>query len=129
MIKYPMPIFVTNVRAFLGLTGYYRNYVKRYSYIRCHPSFKLTKNNIMFMWTPQCQNAYNVLKDALVKAPILVRPNVTNAFILDVGWSTKGVGVVLSQKEGRFEQMVAYATKVLSPVQKKFHPMGVNVMH
>jgi hypothetical protein len=102
MTKYHVPIFVINVRAFLGLTTYYRNYVKGYSYIAI-PLFELTKNNTMFMWTPQCQNAFNVLKHALVKTPISVRPNFIKTFILDVDWSTKGVDVFLSQKEGRFE--------------------------
>ncbi len=38
-------------------------------------------------------------------------------------WSLKGVGAILSQKEGRKERVVAYANKGLTPVQKKFHPM------
>jgi hypothetical protein len=40
-----------------------------------------------------------------------------------VDWSLKGVGAILSQKEGRKERVVAYANKGLTPVQKKFHPM------
>lgn len=120
--KYYVLVFVTNVRAFMGLIGYYQNYIKGYSHIAI-PLFELTKIDIMFMWTPQCQNAFNVLKDALVKAPILVRLVFTKAFILDVNRLIKGMGVVLSQKERRFEQVVAYANKVLSPLQKKFHPM------
>jgi len=40
-----------------------------------------------------------------------------------VDWSTKGVGAILSQKEGRFEKVVAYASKGLTAVQRKFHPM------
>jgi hypothetical protein len=43
--------------------------------------------------------------------------------MLNVDWSTKGVGVVLSQKEGRYEWVVAYANKALAFIQKKFHPM------
>jgi hypothetical protein len=102
MTKYFVSIFVTNVRAFLSFIGYYQNYIKRYSRIAI-PLFELTKNDFMFMWTPQCQIAFNVLKDALLKAPILVRPIFAKTFILDVNRSTKGMGVVLSQKEKRFE--------------------------
>jgi hypothetical protein len=39
----------------------------------------------------------------LVIAPILVRLDFTKAFILDVDWSTHGVGAILLQKEGRWE--------------------------
>ncbi len=48
--KYPVPILVTNVRAFLGLFGYYCNYVKGYSHITT-PLFELTKKDNVFSWT------------------------------------------------------------------------------
>jgi hypothetical protein len=55
-----------------------------------------------------------------VEAPILVRPDFEKPFCLDVDWSTKGV---LSQREGRFEKVVAYASKGLIVAQRRFHPM------
>jgi hypothetical protein len=70
-----------------------------------------------------CQRAFDTLKRALVEAPILVRPDFKEPFCLDVDWSAKGVGAVLSQREGRFERVIAYASKALTVVQRKFHPM------
>ncbi len=58
-----------------------------------------------------------------MEAPILVRPNFKEPFCLDVDWSTKGVGANLSQKKGRFEKVIAYASKALTVAQRKFHPM------
>ncbi len=58
-----------------------------------------------------------------MEAPIFVRPDFKKPFYLDVDWSTKGVGAILSQREGRFEKVVAYASKGLTEVQRKFHPM------
>jgi hypothetical protein len=76
------------------------------------------------------------LKDVLISSPILVKPNFTKAFILDVYWSTQGVGVIQSQKEAKNENVIAYANKGLSPIHKKFHPMegecyalGWGIMH
>ncbi len=83
VIKCPMLVAITNVRAFLGLTRYYRNYIKGYFCIAI-PLFELTKKDIMFLWTPQCQIAFNVLKDSLVKSPIFVIPNFIKTSILDV---------------------------------------------
>jgi hypothetical protein len=54
------------------------------------------------------------LKAALVDAPVLTRPNFKRTFWLDVDWSPKGVGAILSQKEGKFEKVVAYANKSLT---------------
>jgi hypothetical protein len=49
--EYPVPISITNVRAFLGLIGYYYNYVKGYSCIAT-PLFELTKKDNVFSWAP-----------------------------------------------------------------------------
>jgi hypothetical protein len=116
------PTTVANVRSFLGLTGYYRRYITGYSKL-AGPLFELTKKDVVFVWNQNCQRAFNALKKALIGAPILVRPNFKEPFYLDVDWSTKGVGAILSQKEGRFEKVIAYASKALTVAQKKFHPM------
>jgi hypothetical protein len=119
---FPAPTTVVNVRSFLGLIGYYRKFIKGYSKL-VGPLFELTKKDVVFVWNQDCQRAFDALKKALIGAPILVRPNFKEPFFLDVDWSTKGVGAILSQKEGRFEKVVAYASKALTVAQKKFHPM------
>jgi hypothetical protein len=106
----------------LGLTSYYRKYVKGYAHLAT-PLFELTKKDVDFVWNMGCQHAFQALRTALVRAPILRRPDFKKAFCLDVDWSPKGVGAILSQKEGTLEKVVAYASKSLSIVQKKFHPM------
>lgn len=100
--QFPVLVTVTNVRAFLGLIGYYENYVEGYSKLAV-PLFELTWRDATFSWSNECQNAFNVLKDALVKAPILIRLYLLNLFILDVDRSTKGVGAILSQWVARNE--------------------------
>ncbi len=54
---------------------------------------------------------------------MFVRPDFKKPFCLDVDWSPKGVGAILSQKEGKVERVVAYANKGLMSAQRKFHPM------
>jgi hypothetical protein len=58
-----------------------------------------------------------------VAASVLIRPDFDKQFCLDVDWSPKGIGAILSQREGRKEGVVAYASKGLTSAQKKFHPM------
>jgi hypothetical protein len=70
-----------------------------------------------------CQTTFIALKKRLVDALVLVRPDFNKPFILDVDWSIRGVGTILSQKFGRQKQVIAYASKGLSPVQRRFHPM------
>jgi hypothetical protein len=60
------------------------------------PLFTLTKKECKFLWTPICQTIFVALKKRLIKAPILVRLGFNKPFILDVNWSIKGVGAILS---------------------------------
>jgi len=122
VLRFPEPKTVTNIRSFLGLTRYYRKYIRGYSRM-ASPLFELTGKDVAFVWNQDCQRAFDALKRALVEAPILVRPDFKEPFCLDVDWSTKGVGTVLSQREGRFEKVIAYASKALTVAQRKFHPM------
>jgi hypothetical protein len=54
---------------------------------------------------------------------MLIRPDFEKQLCLNVDWSPKGIGAILSQREGRKERVVAYASKGLTSTQKKFHPM------
>jgi hypothetical protein len=58
---------VTNVKSFLGLTGYYRNYVRGYARLAT-PLFELTKSDVNFVWDMGCQQAFQALKAMLVDA-------------------------------------------------------------
>jgi len=122
VVRFPEPRTVTNVRSFLGLTGYYRKYVQGYSRL-AGPLFDLTRKDVVFVWSQDYQRAFDTLKKVLVDAPTLIRPDFSRPFCLDVDWSTKGVGAILFQKEGRFEKVVAYASKGLMVAQRRFHPM------
>ncbi len=70
------------------------------------PMFELTKKYVIFQWNLNYQKVFEQLKQALVFALILVQPNFSKVFILDVNWSTKGVGAILSQKYGRKECVI-----------------------
>ncbi len=87
------------------------------------PLFELTKKDVAFVWDVCCEQAYQALKAALVDALVLTRPDFKRTFWLDVDWSPKGVGAILSQKEGKFERVIAYASKSLTEAQRRFHPM------
>jgi hypothetical protein len=122
VVHFPVPKTVTDVRFFLGLTGYYRNYVQGYSRLVV-PLFELTRKDVAFVCDLGCQNAFEALKGALVAALVLIRHDFKKQFCLDVDRSSKGVGAILFHKEGKMERVVAYASKGLTSTQRKFHPM------
>jgi len=85
--------------------------------------FELTKRDVDFVWNLGCQQTFKELKRALVDAHVLIRPDFKKPFCLDVDWLPKGVGAILSQKEGKLEKVVAYANKSLIEAHRKLHPM------
>ena len=113
VIDWDTPTSVKEVRSFLGLTGYYRKFVPKYSSI-ASPLTNLTKDEVKFHWTAECQEAFESLKVKLTTAPILGYPNYDIPFILETDSSLKGLGAVLSQKHEGLNYVVAYASRKLS---------------
>ena len=110
---FPVPENVSHVRQFLGLTSYYRRFIKKFADTAA-PLHGLTRKNAEFQWTPACQSAFETLKGKLVNAPVLVYPNFDCPFVLETDASVRGLGAVLSQKQS--DQMlhpVAYASRAL----------------
>jgi hypothetical protein len=91
------PTTVTEVRKFLGFTGYYRYFVPNYSKI-ARPLLDLTKKSTPWHWEERQQQAFDELKDRMCSKPVLKQPDFTKKFYLQVDASAYGVGAVLSQE-------------------------------
>ncbi|GFT30962.1 retrovirus-related Pol polyprotein from transposon 17.6 [Trichonephila clavipes] len=75
---------------------------------------KLTEAKQKFIWTDDCNNAFNKLKDALTSAPVLAYPEIGWQFILDIYASHESIGAVLSQEIDGQERIISYFSKCLS---------------
>ncbi|GFR27213.1 retrovirus-related Pol polyprotein from transposon opus [Trichonephila clavata] len=101
------PTDVYQLRSFLGLCTYYRKFVKDFSTI-ARPLHKLTEAKQKFIWTNECNNAFNKLKDALTSSTILAYTETGKQFILDTDASYESIGAVLSQEIDGQERVIAY---------------------
>ena len=97
MLKWPLPKSVTELRGFLGLTGYYRRFVKNYGQIARPLTDQLRKNG--FAWNEAATEAFQALKAAVSELPVLVLPDFQQEFTVETDASGVGIGAVLSQNK------------------------------
>nr|GFB76709.1 putative reverse transcriptase domain-containing protein [Tanacetum cinerariifolium] len=101
----------TEIRSFLGLAGYYRQFIASFSKI-AKPLTLLTQKNKKFEWGDEQKNSFQTLKDMLCDAPILALPKGTDDFVVYCDTSNHGFGCVLMQRN----KVIAYAS-----IQLKIH--------
>ena len=92
----PKPRSPKEIKQFLGLTGYYRKFVPRFSDM-ARPLIKLLAHDCEFEWTKQCDISFQMLKDMLCSAPILKYPDTSKPYMLYTDASKYGWAGVLTQ--------------------------------
>lgn len=108
------------VRQFLGLTGYYRRFIKDYAKL-ARPLFELIKQQASFKWTPQRESSFNALRLSLMIHPVLIFPDFSQPFVLQTDASDVGIGAILAQKDSQgHEHVVSYYSRVLSPAESHY---------
>ncbi|GKB73151.1 retrovirus-related pol polyprotein from transposon 17.6 [Tanacetum coccineum] len=99
MIQWQQPMNVEGLRGFLGLTGYYRKFVKDYGNIAAPLTSMLQKNS--FQWTTQSSTAFEQLKSAMTPIRVLALPNFSQHLEVECDACDTGIGVVLQQNNKR----------------------------
>ena len=117
--SWPCPKSVKEVRSFLGLCSYYRKFVKGFATI-AKPLHELTHKDQSFIWTVDCQKAFDTLKSTLTSSPILAYPSSEGDLILDTDASGVGIGAVLSQIQGDSERVIAYYSRTLNQPERQY---------
>ena len=107
------PTTPKQVRAFLGLVGYYRKFIKGFAKI-AKPLTLLTRQQVKFDWTPEHHAAFLHLKEAIVQAPILHYPNPNKKYIVYTDASDDACRAQLSQEHNGTEFPVAFLSHTFS---------------
>ena len=108
----PSPTTPKEVKQFLGLIGYYRKFIPKFSDV-ARPLTNLTKKDVPFEWTPDCQQTFQLLKD-LMAEPILKYPDPNKPYVLYTDASKYAWSCVLTQE---------YEYKDEGKLKKIHHPI------
>ena len=79
ILNWKPPTSVTQIRSFLGLSGYYRKFVEGFLKIAA-PLTRLTRKEEPFLWSEACEQSFDELKRRLTSAPVLTLPSGQDGF-------------------------------------------------
>lgn len=116
--SWPKPTNADEVKRFVAFANYYRKHIKNFAYI-CAPLNQLTRKNVLFDWTEDCEKSFDALRNNFVRPPILDFPDFgkDNTFNLHTDASGYAIGAVLSNKNGK---PIAFASKMLNKAEKNY---------
>ena len=133
IVNYPQPESDDELNSFLGLTGYYRRFVKDYSKIAA-PLHSIAvkkkkrqrgrkvsadeKANFKARWTEECTKAFKLLKEKMTNPPVLGYPDFSQPFIVETDASFDGLGAILSQVQDGKARVISYASRGLRQTER-----------
>jgi hypothetical protein len=112
ILNLPTPHTQTEVRSFLGASGYYRRFLPNFSKTSA-PLHALT-SNVEFKWSEKCDMAFAGLKKLISIAPVLRGPNWKIPFQISTDASDIAIGVVLGQEEEKKPYAIYFISKNLT---------------
>ena len=126
--KFPIPTSRKELARFLGMAGYYRNFCLNFSEIAA-PLTNLLSKKAKFVWTDDCQLAFDKVKLFLPKSPVLKSPDYEKLFNLIIDSSDVGTGSVLVQKASDgLDHPVSYFLKKFLKYQTNYSVVAKEIL-
>ncbi|KAG1924807.1 hypothetical protein F2P79_025921 [Pimephales promelas] len=121
VIDWPSPDSRKALQRFLGFANFYRRFIRNFSQLAA-PLTALTSPRTTFRWSETAEAAFAKLKSRFVSAPILVTPDPSRQFVVEVDASEVGVGAVLSQRSSTDDRMhpCAFFSHRLSSAERNY---------
>lgn len=118
-MEWPKPPSRLLLQRFLGFANFYRRFIRDFSRVAL-PLTQLTSPKVPFQWNDAAQSAFQELKSLFSLAPVLVEPDLTLPFLVEVNASYSGVGAVSSQQQTGKLHPCAFFSRHLSPAEQNY---------
>ncbi|MCO5605881.1 hypothetical protein L7F22_060066 [Adiantum nelumboides] len=113
------PKNVSKLSSFFGYINFYRRFIHMFA-TKAIVLYILTKKNVKFIWTSECQESFQALKDAISNKPILRQPNWDVIFHVHVDASGVAMGAILAQPKGKADYPVYFASRRFSKAEQGY---------
>lgn len=116
----PVPTCVRDIQSFIGMASYYRRFIQNFARI-AEPLTRLTKKAVPFEWSTDQQQAYSMLKEALMKQPVLCHYNPGLQLELRTDACGYGLGAILLQiYPDKTKKVVCYLSRLLQKAERNY---------
>lgn len=113
---WPQPRTKKELQSFLGLANFYRHFVRNFADI-AHPLTQLLKKRVEFVWTKECDEAFEAIKRALCSTDVLAFPDFEKEFLVHTDASKYALGAVLSNYNLK---PVHFASRTMKPAEVNY---------
>ena len=118
--RIPAPTNQRQLSRFVGAATYYSKFVPRFAEL-CHSFRPLLKANSKWAWSADCQQAFDTIKANIASPPTLAHFDVSaDETLVTCDASATALGACLSQKVSGVDRPIAFASRVLSPAERKY---------
>ena len=121
VLEWPIPKTVKEVQSFLGFGNFYQWFIKNFSHL-AHPLNDLLKKDKKFIWLDKCQESFDLLKKHFTEEPVLMMPDHTRLFQIQVNSSLFATGGILTQMDTNGDHHpCTYLSKSLTKEQRNYN--------
>ncbi len=121
IVQWPEPWNNKDIQSFLGFGNFYCQFIQGFSKIAC-PLFDLTKKSETWVWTPECQAAFEALKNVFTYSPVLVMLNPDKPYCVEVNASNYATKEILAQLRANKQwHLVAYLFQSLLEPKRNYN--------
>src|SRR4051812_8811626 len=117
--RMPYPRDIKGIRSFPGHASFCRRFIKDFSKTS-RPLTNLLQKDVHFVFDEDCKEAFEVLKKALITAPLVQPPDWNFPFEIMCDDSDFVVGPILGQRVDKKFNVIHYACKILDSSQKNY---------
>lgn len=119
IVNAPTPTDSKSLQSFLGLAGYYSKFIPHYADV-VEPLRAMLRKGQTFNWSQEANSSFNAIKELLAANPVVQIFDEQLPIVITTDASNIGLGAVFQQRQGDQLITIAFASRTLSPAERRY---------